>query len=291
VCCRARGALPAGDRHRAAGVSAGRPLNLPWELELGEPFTAPFSKLVAPARLPDGTEVVVKIHVDDDVESVHEPEALRFWDGRGAVRLLDYDPETRAMLIERCVPGVPLGRVYDDESLEVVARTLRWLWRPPTDDVPWRRLEDMAEAWAERLPFDRERHGRPYEQLLLDHALDALRSLGPTQEDVVVCHQDLHGGNILSAERQPWLAIDSKPIVAEPAYDAVPAIRDLDENGQITAAEMRRRLERLSALLGVDRERVRRWLIAKHLAWATGGQYFPNEVEVVRLAVEVGSGS
>jgi streptomycin 6-kinase len=99
----------------------------------------------------------------------------------------------------------------------------------------------------------------------------------------------LHGGNILSAEREPWLAIDSKPIVAEPAYDVVPAVRDLDEDGRITAAEMRRRLDRLSALLGVDRERVRRWTIAKHLAWATGGQYFPYEVEMVRTAVEVGS--
>jgi streptomycin 6-kinase len=287
---RARGAVPGRGRHGAGGVAAGRPLKLPWDLELGEPFDAPFSKLVAPARLPDGTEVVVKIHVDDDVESVYEPQALRFWGGRGAVRLIDYDPGTRAMLIERCVPGTPLGRTYDHASLEVVAQTLRRLWRPPAADVTWRRLEDVAESWEDRLPFDRERHGCPFERRLLDEALDALRTLGPTQADVVLCHQDLHGGNILSAEREPWLAIDSKPIVAEPAYDAVPAVRDLDENGQITAADMRRRLDRLSVLLGVDRERVRRWTIAKHLAWATGGQYFPNEVEMVRLALEVGSG-
>jgi streptomycin 6-kinase len=69
----------------------------------------------------------------------------------------------------------------------------------------------------------------------------------------------------------------------------VPAVRDLDETGRITKSGMRRRLDRLSALLGVERERVRRWTIAKHLAWATGGQYFPNEVEIVRLAVELGS--
>jgi streptomycin 6-kinase len=232
---------------------------------------------------------VVKIYRDDDVESLLEPEALRFWDGRGAVRLVDYDPRTRAMLIERCRPGTPLGRRYDDASLDVVADTLRRLWRPPPGDVPWRRLEDVSEAWAERLPFDRERHGRPYERRLLDEALDALRTVGPTQQDVVLCHQDLHGGNILGAERQPWLAIDSKPIVAEQAYDAVPAVRDLDDDGRISVAEMRRRLDRLSALLGVDRERVRRWIIAKHLAWGTGGTFFPYEVEMVRLAVEVGS--
>ena len=226
---------------------------------------------------------------DDDVESVHEPEALRFWDGRGAVRLLDHDPVTRAMLIERCIPGTPLGNVYDDAALEVVAETLQRLWRPPSPDVRWRRLADVAEAWAERLPFDWERHGRRYERRLLDEALDALDTLGPTQEDVVLCHQDLHGGNILRAAREPWLAIDSKPIVAERAYDAVPAVRDLDSDGRITVAQMRRRLDVLSGLLGVDRERVRRWLVAKHLAWATGGEYFECEVEMARQAVEVGS--
>jgi streptomycin 6-kinase len=286
--CR-RALRPVRDRSHPAGRRRGRPLKLPWQLELGEPFFAPFSKLVAPATLPDGSEVVVKIHMDDDVESVQEPEALRFWDGRGAVRLIAYDPGTRAMLIERCRPGTTLGNVYDDATLEVVARTLERLWRPPSDDVSWRRLADVAEDWAERLPFNRERHGRPYERTLLDEALAALRELGPTQEDVVLCHQDLHGGNILRAEREPWLAIDSKPIVAERAYDLVPAARDLDEDQRITVAEIRRRLDVLSDRLGVDRERVRRWMIAKHLAWATGGEYFAYEVEMVRKAVEVGS--
>jgi hypothetical protein len=46
-------------------------LNLPWELELGEPFHAPCSELVAPARLSNGTDAVLKIPRHDDVESVH----------------------------------------------------------------------------------------------------------------------------------------------------------------------------------------------------------------------------
>ena len=84
-----RGADAARSRRRRA-------LNLPGTSSSGEPFEAPFSKLVAPVRLADGTEAVVKIPVDDDVESMHEPEALRFWDGQGAVRLIDHDPESDA---------------------------------------------------------------------------------------------------------------------------------------------------------------------------------------------------
>jgi streptomycin 6-kinase len=245
--------------------------------------------LVAPVRLADGTEAVLKIPVDDDVESVHEPDALRSWDGRGAVRLIDRDPESRAYLIERCVPGTPLGRAYDDQALEAIASALERLWRAPSDDVEWRRIDEVAERWIEELPQDRERHGRTYEQRLLDEALDALRTLPPSQERLVLCHQDLHGGNLLQAEREPWLAIDSKPIVAEPAYDAVPAVRDLDAEGRITIAQLRRRLDFLSERLELDRERIRLWGLAKHLAWGTDGLYFPGEVDVVRMLSEVGS--
>src|SRR5262249_4492155 len=129
---------PGRDRAHPARGRRGRPLKLPWQLELGEPFFAPFSELVAPVRLPDGTEAVLKIPRDDDVESVHEPEALLLWAGRGAVRLIDRDPESRAYLIERCVPGTTLGRAYDDEALEAIASALERLWRPPAGDVPWR---------------------------------------------------------------------------------------------------------------------------------------------------------
>lgn len=95
--------------------------------------------------------------------------------------------------------------------------------------------------------------------------------------DVVLCHQDLHGGNVLRAEREPWLAIDAKPIVAEPAYDTVALVRDADPS----LGAVRRRLDLLTELLGLDRERMRGLGIAKSLAWGS-----PEEA---RLVAQVGS--
>jgi streptomycin 6-kinase len=215
-------------------------------------------------RLPDGREAVLKVALDDDVESIHEPEALRFWDGDGTVRLIDHDPETRSMLIERCVPGTPLGTAYDDDALDVVAALMRRLWRPAPEDFPWRRLADVAGRWARELP-------QRYEGRIVGEALDALRSLVPTQTELVLCHQDLHGGNVLRAEREPWLVIDSKPIVAEPAYDTVALVRD----ARPALAEVRRRLDALAELLGLDRERMRLWGLVKTLAWDN-----PEEAEL-----------
>jgi streptomycin 6-kinase len=166
------------------------------------------------------------------------------------------------MLIERCVPGTPLSTEYDDASIEVAAQAMERLWREPPTDVAWQTLAANAGRWLRALPR-RYPRGR-----ILDEALDAIRQLAPTQERLVLCHQDLHGGNVLRAQREPWLAIDSKPIVAEPAYDSVALVRDADP----TLPELRRRLDLLSDLLGVDRERVRLWGLVKSLAWDNAGE-------------------
>jgi streptomycin 6-kinase len=229
---------------------------------------------------------VLKVQLPEDIESVHEAEALRFWDGRGAVRLLAHDPAARALLIERCVPGTPLGNEYDDEAIEVAAGVMRRLWRAPSDKVPWRQLAEVAERWLAELPARFEHHGKPFEQRLLDAGLDALRTLGPTQEDVVLCHQDLHGGNILRAEREPWLAIDAKPIVAERAYDTVALVRDVGPHG-LTLGDVRRRLDMLSELLELERERMRGWGVVKHLAWGLDGEdLHEHDIEQVRLLAD-----
>ncbi len=187
------------------------------------------------------------------------------------MRLIDRDLESRAYLIELCLPGSPLGTEYDNASIEVAAGLMQRLWREPSDDVQWPTLAENAEGWLRELPR-RHRASR-----VLGEALDAIRMLAPTQERVVLCHQDLHCGNVLRAAREPWLVIDSKPIVAEPAYDTVALVRDADP----TAAELRRRLDLLSELLGLDRERMRLWGIVKSLAW--------DNADEAELYAQVGS--
>jgi streptomycin 6-kinase len=233
---------------------------------MGEPFEARHSELVAPAHLADGTEVIVKVQLPDDVESVHEADVLGFWNGHGAVRLLAHDPEHRALLLERCRPGTSLWEVPEEEALAIGAEVLRRLWRPAPDEHPYRLLADEAVRWAEELPHEWEVLGRPVERSVIDQALTALRDLPPTQEELVVCHQDFQGSNVLRAEREPWLAIDPKPMVGERAFDTASFLRD--RRWGLTAETVRRRLDRLSAELELDRERMRLWGLAHTLAWS-----------------------
>ncbi|MEW2472991.1 aminoglycoside phosphotransferase family protein [Micromonospora gifhornensis] len=249
-----------------------------WSLRVGPPFGYAFASLAVPVDLPDGTRAVLKLQFPD-AESEHEATALRRWNGDGAIRLLAHDPELRALLVERCHPGTPLHALPLDEALDAVVALLPRLWVPAGQ--PFMSLAQAAAGWTARLPITWERAGRPYERRLLDASLDLLAGLAGSQGEQVLVNQDLHAANVLRAEREPWLVIDPKPLVGEREFSVVPMVRGT-ELGHSRAA-VRRRLDRLSAELGLDRERVRGWTIGQTMAWSIdGGQVFTDHVEVVR---------
>lgn len=245
-----------------------------WSLTLGEPYEHGHASLTLRAELPNGGPAVLKVGFPHP-EAEQEPDALAHYDGEGAVRLLAHDPERSALLLERCEPGTPLWEVEDDEEATVIAASvLRRLWKePPAHGHPFRLLADEAEAWTEQLQADWEGLGRPFERALVDAAADAARNLAPWQPETVLCHQDFQGSNVLRAGREPWLAIDPKPIVGEPAFDVASLLRD--RRWDIRAAVIRRRLDLLAAELALDPERMRGWGIVHALYWGVG----PAKVE------------
>jgi streptomycin 6-kinase len=251
-------------------------------LTLGEPFEGGVaSVVVAPAVTAEGEDVVLKVQ-EPHRESEHEAAALELWDGEGAIRLLDHDPEEQALLLERCVPGTPLAAAGADAAMDVFVELLPRLWKPA--GVPFRPLAEEAGWWAESLAATWERAGRPFERRLLDAALDALRELPPTQGRQVLLHQDLHGENVLAARREAWLAIDPKPLAGEREFGLAPIIRSF-ELGH-SRAEVVGRLERLSSELGLDRERARGWAIGQTIAWAFNSTYHATHVQTARWLLE-----
>ena len=136
-----------------------------------------------------------------------------------------------------------------------------------------------------RLPARRwEQRGRPFERRLLDAALDALKSLPATQGEPVLLHQDLHGDNVLAAQREPWLVIDPKPLVGEREFGLAPIIRSR-ELGHSRRAVLGR-LDRLTSELGLDRERSRGWAIAATIAWAFDPAVLDTHVEAARWLLD-----
>jgi streptomycin 6-kinase len=244
-----------------------------WGLELEEPFEYAFASLAVPAG-----DVVLKIQFPDR-ESEHEAEALRVWDGEGAIRLLDYDVEFHALLLERARPGTPLYEAGQDTALDVTIGLLPRLWKPV--GAPFRPLAEEAAWWSDHLAEEWEQAGRPFERKLLDTALDALRTLASTQGEQVLVHQDFHAQNILRAEREPWLVIDPKPLAGEREFGIAPLVRGR-ELGH-SRRDVLYRFDRLTAELGLERDRARGWAVGQTIAWGIGTE---QHAEVARWLLE-----
>jgi streptomycin 6-kinase len=243
-----------------------------WDLALEEPVDTPHS-LVVPAG-----DVVLKLNAPSHFEADHEADALVRWDGRGAVRVVAQANEHRAFLVERCRPGTRLWDSGADEH-SVVADVLPRLWVEVTEPHPFRLAADEAGRWEQEASARYERGGRPFEQDLVDLASDVFRTADAGATALV--NQDLHGGNILSAEREPWLVIDPKPLVGERELNVVGLLRNAAWNGGTPA--VRRWLDVLGEL-GLDRERAQAWGVAHALAWGwADGRWSTRSVDAARV--------
>lgn len=238
-----------------------------WELRLGAPFHGGSCSWAAPATLPDGTAAVLKVtwpHREADGEGP----ALRAWGGDGAVRLLRRDVERGALLIERCRPGTELGAapLPPTERLTLAAGLLRELWAAPAPpDGRLERIDAVCAEWAD-LVQERMLRLRPdYDPGLVALGADLLRELPTSAAREVVAHGDFNPGNVLAAERRPWLVIDPKPMVGDPAYDPWPLLMQIDDPFAHPDPRrvLRARYALVAEVLGEDPARLLAWSVAR----------------------------
>lgn len=232
-----------------------------WSLKIGSPFLRLSYNYAAPALRADGVDVVVKVCFPDR-EFRTEVEALRLYAGRGAVELLDVDLERGVMLLERLKPGTMLLSVEDDEAAtSIAAAVMRQLWRPVPEEHTFPSIADWGKGFERMRAYFGGTTG-PFPQKLTDDAEQLFADMLNSMEEPVVLHGDLHHFNILAAERQPWLAIDPKGVVGEPAYETGallrnpwPELRSRPDPKRTLA----RRVDQLADELGLDRRRILAW--------------------------------
>ncbi|HEV8229320.1 MAG TPA: aminoglycoside phosphotransferase family protein [Candidatus Limnocylindria bacterium] len=215
-----------------------------WGLELGPRIAAGRYSYVAPA----GPDAILKVIPPEDDDSDHSADALRFWDGDGAVRLLRHDPARRALLLERARPGTEAAAESEDDAIAAAVDVGRRIWRRPPLGHPYRTTSDWVRRWL--APDDR-------------HPLvPVARRLFETMDvraDTLV-HADFHHHNLLR-HGDRWVAIDPKPRVGEPEFD-VPALLSNPLHTISTRARTERRISAF-ADAGLDGDRIRQWAIVR----------------------------
>ncbi|MFG3474328.1 aminoglycoside phosphotransferase family protein [Streptomyces sp. NPDC047980] len=236
----------------------------------GRPMNGVASLVLPVARVADGSRAALKMQLADE-ETVGEPLGLRIWAGAGAVRLLEHDAATGTMLLEWL--GVPgdggrsgggerrhLSDVADEaEAVEVLADLLARLTAVPAPAGGLRRLGDIAAGMLERLPGVLAGLADEEDRRLLRDCAAAVREVMAEPGDRLL-HWDLHYDNVLAAEREPWLAIDPKPLAGDPGFDLMPAL-----DNRFDAGTTLRRFDLLTERLGLDRERARAWTLGRVL--------------------------
>ena len=228
-----------------------------WSLILSPPFEEEAScSWVAPCVRQDGTPAMLKIGLPH-MEAENEIDGLLFWDGDPTVFVLEADLELNAMLLERCEPGTTLRKQPENEQDKVIAKLLRRLWQTLPDTHLFRPLSEMIASWTKEALEKADRWpdaGLTKEGL---HIFEALQSDAPCD---VLLATDLHAGNVLQAQREPWLVIDPKPFYGDAAYDATQHLLNCKERLHSKPSTT---IGRFADLLGVDPERVRLWTFAR----------------------------
>ena len=243
------------------------------------------------ARCADGTPVILKI-CSPGGEFVLQAAALQLFDGHGAVRLLDADPEDQVMVLECCEPGMMLRSVEDDEeATSVAAAVMRQLWRPAPEVHPLPMVADWGQGF-QRMRFHFDGGSGPVPPALADQAERLFEELERSMEPPVVLHGDLHHDNILSAGRAPWLVIDPKGLIGEPAYETGALLRNrLPEpvGGAEAGRVLARRIAQLAEELGLDRTRIWGWALAQAVlsAWWTIEDHGQGAEETIAMAEQV----
>lgn len=259
------------------GIAADWAANLPdllesltqrWSLVLESPYTYPSLSYVAPAVRSNGARCVLKVGFIMD-ELACEIAALRLFDGRAAVRLLDADEGLGALLLERLEPGTCLAEVaQDDEACEIAASVMKKLWRSPPAEHSFPTVAD----WGRGLQRLRERFGGgtgPLPAQRVDLADGLLSEILASAPPARLLHGDLQHFNVLRSARDGWLAIDPKGVVGDPAFEPAAFLGNQWEDKPDKQRLMDRRIDLFAEHLGLDRGRIRAWAIVQSVlsAW------------------------
>ena len=185
-----------------------------WSLKVHAPVPNLSYHYVAPCEVEAG-EAVLKIGFPGEAAYIlNELKMLKFLDGSSVNKLLRFDEKRFAFLLEKLTPGENLKTIFrgdETRAVDEAIKVMRKFWRVAPKDNNFPKLEDWFQGFekAEKTEFDKSYIAKA--RKFFDELTESKRK--------ILLHGDFHHENILSATREPFLAIDPKGIVGDIGYD------------------------------------------------------------------------
>ena len=240
-----------------------------WGLQVdGVPLHGSNALVVPVRRGPRGDDALAlrMTPPGDDLSALVE--ALRFWDGRGTVTLVDVDVPAGALLLERLDARRPLSSLPLDDAIPVLARTMLRLARPAPAHVP-STTQGPLEERATLVPAWHSAGAGRHATLAQFHAAAEAADLLSTTSSTLAADADLHAGQVLAGSREAWLVVDPVLVRGDIECDLARVLWSrIDEMAD--SREVLRHLRTVVDVAGLDEHRARAWVLyraASYLLW------------------------
>ncbi len=186
-----------------------------------------------------------------------QADALRFWEGRGTVQLVDADVAGGVMLLERLATDASVRELPVGEAMPILGAMMRRLAIPAPGHA--RSTAEVAASRTATLRAEWERWGRPFPESALRRALEAGARLSRTESRLAV-NGDLHSAQVLRGDRERWLTVDPVLMRGDIAYDLGRILwTRIDEMSG--AGDVIGHFEAAVGAAGVDRDHGRDWVV------------------------------
>ncbi len=200
-----------------------------WRVIIGAPMTGGTAAFVAPARLADGGEAIVKLSVPG--ENRGAAEVLIAANGRGYANVLAHDRARDALLMEKL--GAPLSSrgLPGPEERAIICDVLAQAWMPLPAGVTFM---TGAEKATSLVVYPREWPAKvgvsvsPELMALVERCAEA-RAAAFDPAASIVAHGDCHTNNLLAAPGGGYKFVDPEGMFIERAYDLGLQMREWPE--------------------------------------------------------------
>ncbi len=255
-----------------------------WGLVLEEPVRHGSNALVIPARR-DGQLLVLRL-TPPGPDFAAEVAALRFWNGRGTVHLLDVDLPTGAMLLERLGPDRSAQHLPLSEAVAVLAQMMRRLAVPPPRQAVT--TAGLVQHRSGELENDWTRLGRPIPASVLSAAMISAKVLSRPGTDLAV-NGDLHFRQVLRGADNQWTCVDPRLLRGDIEYDLARVLWSrLDEMSD--DADIGHHLQAAVDCAGLDPDRARHWVLFRtvdYWLWGLANGLTHDPARCARLAAAI----